>query len=153
MKSARQLSIAMLALTGITALFLSYYMITEPSGSSLGFPVYLLNGSMFSDYATPGWILLVTVGLLSMFVIVMITLRNRYYSVLIMLQGAIVCLFVFMAILLLDETFLIQYLFLAAGILLIALGVLQYQRKIMSETKKPEHPVQKSHHHKHRKHK
>lgn len=152
MKAARQLSIALLLLLGITALMLSYSMISDPTGNSLGFPVYLLNGSIFSDYATPGWILLFAVGIFSLVVVFLIFRKSRVYSILIMLQGAIVLIFILLAVILLDESFLVEYLFLAVGVLLIAIGVIQYQRKIITETKKPvQHPEPRSRHHKHRK--
>lgn len=154
MKAARQLSVALLVLLGTAALFLSYHMISDPTGNSLGFPVYLLNGTMYSDYATPGWILFFTNAVPPFFVVLLIVKKSRLYSIFIMLQGVIVCVFVFMAIILLEESFLIQYLFLALGILLIAIGALQYQRKIATESRKPvSTPEPKSHPHKHRKHK
>lgn len=154
MKAARQLSIALLLLLGATALVLSIFMISDPTGNSLGFPVFLLNGSIFNDYATPGWILLFAVGVFSLVVIYLIYIKSRIYSVVVMLQGVIVCVFVLLAVILLEESYLVEYLFIGIGVLLIAVGALQYQRKIVSETKKPQyHPEPKSHHHKHRKHK
>ena len=55
MKTARQLSVAILLLLSAAALFFSYHMITDPTGSSLGLPFYLLNGTMFSNYQLIGW--------------------------------------------------------------------------------------------------
>ena len=65
MKTARQLSVALLMFLCIGALYVSYHLITDPTGSSLGLPFYLLNGTIFSDYVAFGWILLITVGLFS----------------------------------------------------------------------------------------
>lgn len=151
MKTARQLSIAILAILCITALYGSYHMITDPTGNSLGLPFYLLNGTLLNSYLIGGWILLFTVALLSAVVIISIKKKSRNYSFMIMLQGVVLCIFVIAQIVLLSQSFLIQYVYLFAGVLLIALGVLQNQRKIVVETEKKYKPAPKSHHHKHRK--
>lgn len=153
MKAARQLSVAILLLIFVTALFGSYHMITDPTGSSLGLPFYLLNGSIFTDYYVVGWILLFTVALFSGAVLLLIIRKNWYYSVFIMIQGVIVCMFVFIEWLLLGETFIIQYVFLILGFALIGLGALQNQRKIAVDSERQARPQlqSRSHHHKHRK--
>lgn len=153
MKTARQLSIAILLLFFVTASFGSYHMITDPTGNSLGIPFYLLNGSIFTNYYAVGWILLFTVALFSGLVSLLVIRKNWYYSIFIMIQGVIVCMFVFIEWLLLGETFIIQYVFLILGMALIGLGALQNQRKIAVDSEKAAHPQlqSKSHHHKHRK--
>lgn len=155
MKVARQLSLAILVFVGVIALFGSYHMITDPTGSTLGLPSYLLNGSILSSYAILGWIILVTIGLFSIVTILSILRKANMYSILIMLQGLIICLLVFAEIILAGETFIMQYVFLIAGLGLIGLGFLQNSRKIAVETEKKNHPspAPRSHHHKHRKHK
>lgn len=153
MKAARQLSVAILLLIFVTALFGSYHMITDPTGSSLGLPFYLLNGSIFTDYYTVGWILLFTVALFSGVVSLLVIRKNWYYSIFIMIQGVIICMLVFIEWLLLGETFIVQYVFLILGMALIGLGALQNQRKIAvdSERQARPQPQSRSHHHKHRK--
>ncbi|MDP1764924.1 MAG: hypothetical protein Q8L07_13670 [Sediminibacterium sp.] len=153
MKTARQLSIAILLLFFVTASFGSYHMITDPTGNSLGLPFYLLNGSVFTNYYAVGWILLFTVALFSGLVSLLVIRKNWYYSIFIMIQGVIVCMFVFIEWLLLGETFIIQYVFLILGMALIGLGALQNQRKIAVDSEKAAHPQlqPRSHHHKHRK--
>ncbi len=153
MKAARQLSVAILLLIFVTALFGSYHMITDPTGSSLGLPFYLLNGSIFTDYYTVGWILLFTVALFSGVVSLLVIRKNWYYSIFIMIQGVIICMLVFIEWLLLGETFIVQYVFLILGMALIGLGALQNQRKIAvdSERQARSQPQSRSHHHKHRK--
>lgn len=155
MKTARQLSIAILLVTFLTSLFGSYHMIADPTGSSLGLPFYLLNGTIFKDYLVVGWILLITVALFSGIVTLLIMRKYRSYSFFIMIQGVIICLFVFIAWILTGELFLVQYVFFAFGIALIGLGALQNQRKIVVDSEKEgrTRPQPKSHHHKHRKQK
>jgi len=155
MKTARQLSIFLLAVSSIAALYGGLQMIIDPTGNSLRLPFYLLNGSVFSDYSMPGWVILLMVGVFSAVVILCILRKIRIYSFLIMLQGVIICVLVFMQMLLLGETFIVQYVFLILAMALIGLGALQYQRKIVVETERKAnpHPEPKSHHHKHRKNK
>lgn len=153
MKTARQLSIFLLFVSGSLALFGGYRMISDPTGNSLGLPFYLLNGSIFSDYTMPGWVLLLTVGVFSIVVIICILQKVRIHPSLIMLEGVIIMGFVIIQMLILGETFYIQYFFLILGIGLIGLGILQNQRRIAADIVQKPNPSPKSHHHKHRKHK
>ncbi len=155
MRTARQLSIFLLATSGISALFSGYQMISDPTGNSLGLPFYLLNGSAFSDYSLPGWVILGTVGVFSFVIILSIIKKIKTYSFLIILQGVIICILIFLQMILLSETFVIQYVSLILGGALIGLGALQYQRRIAVEAELKANPqvAPKTHHHKHRKHK
>ncbi len=151
MKAARQLTIAILVSLCAATVFGSYKMITDPTGNSLGLPYYLLNGTIITSYAVIGLILLFTVGVFSAIIILFIVFKSNIYSFFVILQGVILCIFIFIMMLVLGETFLIQYFFLAAGIGLIGLGILQNQRKIVKEAEREIKQQQKSHHHKHRK--
>ncbi len=153
MRNARNLSIAILLLLCLAAIFSSYYMITDPTGSSLGLPFYLLNGTVFSDYLAIGWTTLIIVGLFSIFVMIQINQKAKRYSFFIMLQGVLLVIFTIMQMVLFSETFLVQYVSLFLGVALIGLGAIQNQHKIAVETEKKPMPAPKSHHHKHRKHK
>jgi hypothetical protein len=149
MRNARQLSIFLLLISGIASLYWGYNMVTDPTGNSLGLPFYLLNGSIFSDYTMPGWVLLITVGVFSLAVVFCIYRRVRIHPSLIMLQGVIIFVFVIMQMLLLGDSFMIQYFFLVLAAALIGLGILQNQRRIAGDVKPA--PMQKSHPHKNRK--
>ena len=95
MKAARQLSVVILLLLCISASYGSYCMITDPTGNSLGVPFYLLHGTIFSDYAMIGWILLCTVAIFSAFIMLMILFKSGIYSFFVILQGVILCIFIF----------------------------------------------------------
>jgi hypothetical protein len=151
MKTARQLSVCLLLLIGAISIYGGIHLVTDPTGSSLHFPFYLLNGSMFTDYLLMGWILLVTVGVFSLVIAAAMLNKHAYYSFMMMVQGAIICVYVLVMMLLLGETFMIEYIFLVLAIALIGLGVLQNQRKIAVEAQRRVNPQPKSHHHKHRK--
>ncbi len=150
MKTARQLSVCLLLLIAAISFYGGIQLVADPTGSSLHFPFYLLNGTLFTDYLLMGWILLLTVGLFSLLIAVAIIKKYTYYSFMMMVQGAIICVYVLVMMLLLGETFMIEYLFLILAIALIGLGVLQNQRKIVAEASRRSTPPQKSHHHKHR---
>ncbi|MDB5209992.1 MAG: hypothetical protein JWQ30_819 [Sediminibacterium sp.] len=137
MKTARQLSVVILLLLDVSALYGSYCMIMDPTGNSLGAPFYLLNGTVFSDYAIIGWILLFTVGIFSSFILLLIFFKSTIYSFFVILQGVILCIFIFVQILLIRKTFILQYAFLLMAISLIALGALQNQGKIIGEVDNP----------------
>lgn len=143
MKTARQLSVLLLLTTASIALYSGVQLVIDPTGSSLGFPFYLLNSSIFTDYLVTGWILTTTIGVFSLVIIVCILLKTSFYSFLIMVQGVIICIYVFMMMLLLGETFMVEYLFLLLGIGLIGLGALQHQRKIVVESQRRNNPSKK----------
>ena len=154
MKTARQLSIFLLSITALFAFLVSYHMITDEGNAFLGLPFYLLTNSNKISIPLAGWVLFFSVALLSSFTIVCIFFRARFYSLLIMGQGAFICLYIFSEMILLGETFLIQYVTLILGGGLIGLGALQNQRKIIADIEKRNllaKPSPKSHHHKHRK--
>ena len=136
MKTARQLSVTILLFLCCSALYGSYEMIIDPTGNSLGLPFYLLNGTILSSYAVVGWILLFTVGIFCPVIILFILLRTGFYSFLIMLEGVILCIFIFVQMFLLWATFWVQYVFLVTGIALIILGAIQNQRKIVVEAER-----------------
>jgi hypothetical protein len=136
MRAARQLSVIILLFLCGSALYGSYQMIIDPTGNSLGLPFYLLNGTILSSYAVVGWILLITVGIFCPVIILFILLRSSVYSFLIILEGVILCIFIFVQMFLLWATFWIQYVFLVTGFALIILGALQNQWKIAVESEK-----------------
>lgn len=150
MKTARQLSVCILLIASAISLYGGLHLVMDPTGSSLHFPFYLLNGSLFTDYLLMGWILLVTVGVFSLLVVAAILTKYAYYSFMMMVQGVIVCVYVLVMMLLLGETFMIEYVYLILGTILIGLGALQNQRKIVVEAQRRLTPQAKSHHHKHR---
>ncbi|NCI46979.1 hypothetical protein [Sediminibacterium soli] len=136
MRTARRLSVCLLLTASFLALYSGIHLILDPTGSSLHFPFFLLRGTIFYDYYMIGCILSVTIGLFSLMLVVSILLKTGFYSMGIMLQGVIICMYVFMMLLLLRRIFLIEFFFLLLGIGMIAVGLVQYQRKIVVEIEK-----------------
>lgn len=115
-------------------------LINDPTGESAHFPFYLLHGTIFSDYHRPAWILVLLVGVSSLLIILMILANAGWYPILVMLQGFIICVFDFIMMLLLPETFPIEYLYLLLGLSLIVLGVGQYQHKMIEYARRRSAP-------------
>lgn len=136
MKTARRLSFLLLLLAGIPSLYTGISLIADPTGSSVRFPFPLLRGTIFRDYMMIGWILTVTVGVGCMLLAVCVLLKTSFYSFGLMLQGIIICMYVFIMMLLLGKTFLVEYLFLCTGMAMVFIGLVQYQRKIASDASK-----------------
>jgi hypothetical protein len=136
MKTARRLSVLILLTTSVLALFGGIHLIIDPTGNSLHIPYYLLSGTFFRDYRLIGYIIALTIGCFSLFLVICILLKTNYYSVGLMLQGVIICMYTFIMMLLAGNAVFVEYLFLVLGTVMIALGVWQYQRKITVEARK-----------------
>jgi hypothetical protein len=136
MKTARRLSIGILLLTSLFSLYGGTELVNDPTGSSLKFPFRLLSHTIFPDYSMIGWTLIVTVGLFSLTIIICILIKTICYSFQIMVQGVIICAYVFLMLLLLQQAFMLECMFLIFGLGLIFLGAHQYQRKIVVDTRK-----------------
>ncbi|HCL05168.1 MAG TPA: hypothetical protein DHW64_04030, partial [Chitinophagaceae bacterium] len=122
MKAARQLTIAMLTLAVIAALYSGYSLISDPTGSSLGIPFYWLNGTMFKDFTTPGWIILLAIGVLGLITIATVIKRIRHFHLLVIVQGAIICILVIAQMIIIGEENMLQYLFLMMGMAIAIVG-------------------------------
>lgn len=127
MKAARQLTIAMLTLAVIAALYSGYSLIKDPTGSSLGIPFYWLNGTMFKDFSTPGWIVLLAIGVLGIITLGTVIKRIRHFHVMVIIQGSIICLIVIAQMIIIGEENMLQYLFLMLGMAIAIVGGLLSQ--------------------------
>lgn len=135
MKAARQLTIAMLLLAVAAALFGGYSLISDPTGSSLGLPFYWLNGTMFKDFSTIGWIILVAIGLFGLITISTVIKRTKYFHVFVIVQGAIICVLVIAQMIIIGEENMAQYLFLMLGMAIAIVGGLLSQSSAHEKNK------------------
>lgn len=127
MKAARQLTIAMLLLAVVSALYTGYNLISDPTGSTLGIPFYWLNGTMFKDFTTPGWIILLAIGVLGIVTVGTVLKRIRHFHVLVIVQGAVICMLVIAQMIIIGEENMLQYLFLMLGMAIAIVGGLLSQ--------------------------
>jgi len=86
-KNLRGVLIVLLFLVFATALGAGYFFIKDPTGTQLGFPLYYIHSSPFSNYYWPGWILFITIGIYGLICFLLVVLRYRYYPFHIMVQG------------------------------------------------------------------
>lgn len=127
MKAARQLTIAMLLVVVITALYVGIYMIVDPSGTSLHLPPYLLKGTMFADFLIPGWIITGAIGISGLLCIIAIVRKVYKYHIMIIVQGIIICALVIAQMVIIGEEYMLQYLLLMMGMAIAILGGLLSQ--------------------------
>jgi len=70
--------LALLAFQGLSGVYGGVGLILDPTGVSLQIPQAWLEGTPFADYSIPGWILLVVLGLLPLFVFYLLLKRRPY---------------------------------------------------------------------------
>lgn len=68
--------LALLAFQGLSGVYGGVGLILDPTGVSLQIPQAWLEGTPFADYSIPGWILLVVLGLLPLFVFYLLLNRR-----------------------------------------------------------------------------
>ena len=122
MKVFRLSAIILLVINGIGAVAGGIALIGDPSGRVLGWTTAMLEHSPFEDYLLPGIILFVFNGLLSMAVAFLTLKKRKYYSSYIILQGAVLCGWIIIQIMLIRDYHPLHLAFLAIGLLLIACG-------------------------------
>ncbi len=131
MKAAQQLAFAILLIVFISTGYAGISMITDSTGSSLGLPVYLLNGTMFHDYQLPGYII-IGVGLTALVALFALWKRWSKFHMYLIVHGALLALVVIAQMIIIGEEYILQYVFLMLGMSLTILGGLLSQVKIKS---------------------
>jgi hypothetical protein len=120
--TARIISLIILAVVGITALFGGAALIIDPSGQSMSLNVEGLAGTMFDDYRAPGIILFLAIGILCSSVAVLMAGNYRNYPILIFYQGVILTGWIMAQIYLLPATHFLQAVYGIFGVMLMLLG-------------------------------
>lgn len=122
----RSASIALLSFLGISALFGGALLIVDPTGASVHLPRGLLNDTPFDDYFVPGIMLMVFLGGGSFLAIGSITRSSNHAPLFVIAEGVVVTIWIIGQIHMLNMI-LPQHLIIGfIGVLLIALGVLQW---------------------------
>jgi hypothetical protein len=83
------LAIVLLIFLGFGGVYGAWMLISDPSGGKFNWPLDLLNGTPFKSYLIPGIVLLVSNGLLPLYIAIVTISRKKYASWLITLQGSI----------------------------------------------------------------
>jgi len=88
-KIIRMLSIALLILLGIGAVYGGVTLVVDPTGELLGLPLYVLDDTPFVDFMIPAVILFLFIGLLSFAITFMTVKKYSKYEWMIVFQGLV----------------------------------------------------------------
>jgi len=133
-KSLRIVAIVLLIFLGIGGIYGAWVLISDPSGGKFEWSLELLEGTPFNSFLIPGLILLLSNGLLPLY-IATVTIRNKTFTNwLIILQGLILIGWLTAELLFNPEFFVpeIYYTCYSLGILLVVIGgilIFKYRRR------------------------
>jgi len=118
----RSISLILLAVVGITALFGGAALIIDPSGQSMSLKLEGLTGTLFDDYRSPGIVLFFAIGVLSSSVAVLTAVNFKSYPILIFYQGVMLTGWILAQLYILPGTHILQAVYCLFGIMLMLLG-------------------------------
>jgi hypothetical protein len=121
----RIFSLVLLFLLGSSAIGGGWMLVSDPSGNSMHLSVELLSQTPFDNYLVPGVILLVTVGFLSIIVCILTIRQTQHYTLLLILQGCILFIWLTTEVILNREFYYTLYHvpFYTISLILIAIGI------------------------------
>ena len=106
-----------------------FLLIKDPSGAALGFPVSLLEGSIFPDFLIPGLFLFLVNGLGSLIGAVLTFIKNRSAGPVAIALGVILVAWIFIQIITIRSFLWIHALYIVLGLSELVLGVLVNRRQ------------------------
>lgn len=112
----------LLLFNGIGAIYGGWHLMTKPDGSGLMMPLDMLEHSPFNNYFVPGIILFIANGLFSLFVLVMLLVNYKKYSLLIIAQGVVLVTWIIVQIIMIQTIEKLHVIYGGAGILLVICG-------------------------------
>lgn len=127
-KTIKIAAVILLFLCSLSALFGGWRLMSDPDGSSLELSDSWLERSPFESYLVPGIILFLFVGILSLYTGISAIRKTKGYRNLIIVQGAIIILYVIAEIVLLKVLSPLQLIYLVIGVLISLSGL--YLKKI-----------------------
>lgn len=129
-KTISWISVIILLINAIGALFGGYELMADPTGIRMQMPISLLNNSPFSNYFIPGLILFIANGLCSILTIVILLTKNKFRSYFVLAQGMILIGWIIIEIILLRFFYTPLHLpFLLMGLILIVCGLFLLKTK------------------------
>lgn len=123
----KSISMALLLLNGIGALYGGWNLMIHPDGSSIQLSTEWLAHTPFTNYFIPGLILFVANGLLSMFVFITILMRLINNSILILAQGVILTGWIVTQIMMIHTVYFLHIIMGSVGVILILVGFIQWK--------------------------
>ena len=123
----RSLSLTLLVFTGIAGASGGLMLMVDPSGAMLGLAASLLEDTPFTDYLLPGALLFFIIGMGNLAVAVAVMRSTRWFPFLIAAEGFSITLWILAQMAMLQLIVPQQFVIGVIGLLLVALGVLQWE--------------------------
>ena len=123
MSPARVIAIAALAFLGFTSLAGSIFMLADPGGGVLNLPLSLLQHSPFHSYLIPGILLLVSNGLLALWILWLAMMARPRYGLWTAFQGCVLLGWLVVECLMLRLVIWPHYLYGAVALVLVVAGL------------------------------
>lgn len=121
-----RLLIALMIFQGVSGLFGGTGLVSDPSGETLQIPFEWLNGSPFSNYLIPGWILLIVLGIFPLTSLYGLFRRQRWGWFTALTTGAALIIWIGVEILIIgyQPHPPLQFIYGLAGIIILGLALL-----------------------------
>ena len=131
------LAVFLLLFLGIGGVYGALMLISDPSGGKFEWSLELLKGTPFNSFLIPGIVLLITNGLLPIYIALITLLKRKYAATLILFQGVITIIWLSVQLIINPDFFLpvTHYPSYGVGILLVILGLLMRR-----QNHHPNHP-------------
>lgn len=123
-KALRFLSVSLLLFNGIGALYGGGLLMNDPTGQKIQLPLSYLHYSPFTDYFIPGIVLFLFNGILSLTVAGLALIRRRHYAQFVVLQGAILCGWIIIQVLMVRNIYYLHYIMGFVGMALVGSGII-----------------------------
>lgn len=117
------------AFIALSAMAGGFMLIKDPSGAASGFPLSMLEGSIFPDFLIPGLFLFLVNGLGSLVGALLSFTKNRSTGPVAIALGVILVAWILIQINIIGEFLLIHGLYIVLGLFELLLGVLVYRRR------------------------
>ncbi|MBK9727796.1 MAG: hypothetical protein IPO86_06715 [Saprospiraceae bacterium] len=114
----------LLLFNGLGAIYGGWNLMLHPDGSSIQLSMEWLKYSNFENYFIPGLVLFIANGVFSLLAFMVLVLNLKNFHWLIILQGVILCGWIFIQILLIQNVYFLHYIMVGVGIFLIGIGYL-----------------------------
>jgi len=121
---------ALQAFIGLGALGGGFMLVKDPSGSALGVPLSLLEGSPFSDFLVPGIFLLVVNGIGSMIGAGLSFTRRRYAQEIAIALGAILVSWILIQVVIIRSFSWLHILYFILGVVELGIGLYIRQHRL-----------------------
>jgi hypothetical protein len=123
MKNIRFISIVLLVFTGLHALAGGYLLMEDPSGASLHIDIEQVDAIAFDDFLIPGITLFLLIGVMSILAAFFVIFRWNGYPGLVVLQGILLFIWIFVQIFLFEQIYYVQYLVAGIALMLVIFGL------------------------------